>query len=138
MSHIRLRFPRDSGLEYDALLKPSKIINEDSVMSKIHMMALYRVRREKLDEVREAVADFVAAVKENEPGTLFYEAYQGVGDLSFFHVMTFEDEAAEENHRRTPHMEAFVKKLYPSCEEEPGFVNLDLIGSNVRQEQNRG
>ncbi len=101
-------------------------------MSHIHMMAIYRVRREKLDEVKKAVAEFVSAVKKNEPGTLFYEAYQGVEDLSFFHVMTFEDEAAEGNHRRTPHMEAFVKKLYPSCEEEPGFVNLDLIGSNVR------
>ena len=101
-------------------------------MSKIHMLALYRVKKEKLKEVKDAVAVFVDCVRKNEPGTLFYEAYQGRGDLAFFHIMTFEDEAAEEYHRRTPHMETFVQKLYASCEEEPGFVNLDLIGSNVR------
>jgi len=96
------------------------------------MLALYRVKKEKLKEVSEAVSEFVAAVREKETGTLFYEAYKGRGDVSFFHVMTFEDEAAEENHRMTPHMEAFVKKLYPGCEEEPGYVDLELIGSNVR------
>ena len=101
-------------------------------MSKIHMLALYRVRKEKVREVREAVAEFVAAVRENEPGTLFYEAYQGRGDVSFFHIMTFEDGESEEAHRQTPHMEIFAGKLYPHCEEEPGFVDLDLIGSNVR------
>ena len=101
-------------------------------MSKIHMLTLYRVKREKLKEVRKAVAEFVGCVKESEPGALFYEAYQGRGDVAFFHIMTFEDEAAEESHRRTPHMEAFVQKLYPNCEEEPGFVNLELLGSNVR------
>jgi quinol monooxygenase YgiN len=106
-------------------------------MPKIHMLALYRVKKEKLKEIKESVAEFVTAVKENEPGTLFYEAYQGRGDVSFFHVMTFEDEASEESHRQTPHMEAFVKKLYSGCEEEPGFVDLDLIGSNVREGQNR-
>ena len=101
-------------------------------MSKIHMMAIYRVKREKLKEIREAVVQFVTAVKENEPGTLFYEAYQGKGDLSFFHVMTFEDGDSEERHRNTPHMEIFARKLYPNCEEEPGFVELELVGSNVR------
>ena len=101
-------------------------------MPKIHMLTLYRVKKEKVKEVREAVTEFVAAVRENEQGTLFYEAYQGRGDVSFFHLMTFEDEASEESHRETPHMEAFVQKLYPNCEEEPGFVDLDLIESNVR------
>ena len=101
-------------------------------MDKIHMMALYRVKKDKLPEVKEAVSQFVAAVKENEPGTLFYEAYHGQGDLSFFHVMTFEDSTAEEGHRQTPHMEDFVRKLYPNCEEEPGFVELEIVGSNVR------
>ncbi len=99
---------------------------------KKHMMAIYRVKEEKLDQVREAVAEFVDAVKTNEPATLFYEAYQGVGDISFFHVMTFENEEAEEAHRITPHMAAFVQKLYPDCEEEPGFVELELVRSNVR------
>ena len=101
-------------------------------MSKVHMMAIYRIKEDKLEEVEAVVTEFVAAVKENEPETLFYEAYRGVGDVSFFHLMTFEGAYAEEKHRATPHMEVFVQKLYPLCEEEPGFVDLELIGSNVR------
>ena len=101
-------------------------------MSKIHMMALYRVKMDKVDEVRLAVREFIEAVRENEPGALFYESYQGKGDLSFFHLMTFEDGGAEELHRQTPHMAAFVQKLYPNCEDEPAFVELELVGSNVR------
>ena len=101
-------------------------------MSKIHMMAIYQVKIDKVDEVRLAVAEFIEAVKENEAGTLFYESYQGKGDLSFFHLMTFEDSVAEELHRQTPHMTTFVQKLYPNCEDEPSFVELELVGSNVR------
>ena len=46
-------------------------------MSKIHMMAIYQVKADKIDEVRLAVTEFIDAVKENEAGALFYEAYQG-------------------------------------------------------------
>ncbi|MGD8353934.1 MAG: antibiotic biosynthesis monooxygenase [Pseudomonadota bacterium] len=101
-------------------------------MSKIHMMAIYNVKADKVDEVRLAVSEFIDAVRENEPGTLFYESYQGKDDLSFFHLMTFENAVAEEIHRQTPHMETFAKKLYPNCVQEPGFVELTLVGSNVR------
>lgn len=99
---------------------------------KIHMLALYRVKEDKLDEVKEAVSTVVEAIKENEPGTLFYEAYQGQEDVSFFHIMTFENEEAESTHRSTPHMAEFAKVLYPNCVEEPVFVELDMIRSNVR------
>ncbi len=101
-------------------------------MSKVHMMAIYQVKEDKVDDVRFAATEFVEAVKENEPGTLFYESYQGKGDLSFFHLMTFENKVAEELHRKTPHMTAFEVKLYPNCEDEPVFVELELVGSNVR------
>jgi quinol monooxygenase YgiN len=101
-------------------------------MSKIHMMTIYQVKEDKIDGVRLAVSEFIEAVKEKEPGTLFYESYQGKGDLSFFHLMTFENKVAEELHRKTPHMTAFELKLYPNCEDEPGMVELELVGSNVR------
>ena len=101
-------------------------------MSKIHMMALYQVKENKVDHVRLAVSEFIDEIKEKEPGTLFYESYKGKDDLSFFHLMTFEDSVAEEFHRQTPHMADFVRRLYPNCVEEPGFVELELVGSNVR------
>jgi quinol monooxygenase YgiN len=101
-------------------------------MSKVHMMAIYQVKIDKVEDVRLAATEFVAAVKENEPGTLFYESYQGKEDLSFFHLMTFENKVAEELHRKTPHMKTFEQSLYPHCEAEPGVVELELVASNVR------
>ncbi len=98
----------------------------------IHIMALYRVKEDKLQEVITAVEEFVDAVKDNEPGTLVYESVRGKDDLSFFHIMTFQNEEAEESHRSTPHMSKWVKTLYPNCQEEPVFVELDLVRSNIR------
>ena len=63
---------------------------EEHVM--IHIMALYQVKEGKLTETISAVEEFVDAVKDNEPGTLVYEAVRGKDDLSFFHVMTFQNE----------------------------------------------
>ena len=60
---------------------------EVHMSKKVHMMAIYRIHPEKLEEVEQAVSEFVAAVKENEPEVLFYEAYRGRGDVSFFHIM---------------------------------------------------
>jgi len=98
----------------------------------IHLMAIYKVKEEKVAEVEQAVTEFVSAVKDNEPDALVYEAFRGKDDLSFFHIMTFAGDAGEEAHRSTPHMAKFVKTLYPNCTEEPAFVELDLIGSNIR------
>jgi quinol monooxygenase YgiN len=100
-------------------------------MSK-HMMTIYRVLDDKVDEVKTAVAEFVTTVKEKEPKTLYYEVFQGQGDVMFFHIMTFEDGVAEQSHRQTPHMKVFEQKLYPCCEEEPALVELDQVASNVR------
>ena len=101
-------------------------------MSKIYMLALYKVKPESLDEVRQAADRFVSEVKDKEPSTLFYEVYQGIGDNSFFHVMTFEDVDAEERHRTTPHMSNYAGILQEACEEDPVFVELNLLASNVR------
>ena len=98
----------------------------------VHLMAIYKVKEDKLEVVEKAVEEFVDAVKDNEPETLAYEAFRGKDDLSFFHVMTFAGEKAEEAHRSTPHMMKFVGFLYPNCVEEPVFVELDLVGSNIR------
>ncbi len=99
---------------------------------KVHMMTMYSAKIDKVEQVKEAITEFVIAVKENEPETLFYEAYQGKGDMTFVHIMTFENSVAEQKHRDTDHMGTFVQKLYPNCQDEPGFIDLELVKSNVR------
>ena len=97
-----------------------------------HVMAKYKAKRDKIGEVREAVAEFVDAVKKNEPGTLVYEAFQEVDGDSFVHIMTFKDDKAEQVHGSSDYVKKFVQLLYPYCDEEPVFTKLQLVRSNKR------
>lgn len=96
----------------------------------IHKIARYKVKPELLAEAHSFIREFVAAVKEKEPGTLSYNAYQERKSFYFFHVMTFADEQAEESHRNSEHLRKLIAALYPICEEPPRFGDLKLLASN--------
>lgn len=99
-------------------------------MGMIHKIARYKVKPEKLAEAHEAIKEFVAAVKENEPGTLLYHAYQERNSFHFYHIMTFADSKAEEAHRNSEHTKKLVAELYPICDEPPRFGDLKLLASS--------
>ena len=96
----------------------------------ISIIAQYRVKKDKLEIVKHAINDFVNAIKENEPGTLVYEAFQMPDKVSFIHFMSFKDETAQKKHEETKYLKKFVDILYPNCEQTPEFTNVDLIKSN--------
>ena len=89
-------------------------------------IAEFSVPEEHREDAREAIARFVVAVREHEPGTLTYRAFERPGGR-FLHLMTFEDEAAEDRHRRTEHVREFVDVLYPLCSREPVFTHVEEI-----------
>ena len=95
----------------------------------IFKMARYTVRPDKLEDVKNAIEEFVAEIKENEPAT-FYETYQEAAGSSFVHLMCFESEEAEAAHRNAPHTNTFVDQLSSSCENPPVFTDLSLLGSS--------
>ncbi|MDP3964085.1 MAG: antibiotic biosynthesis monooxygenase [bacterium] len=90
----------------------------------IAKIAEFTVKAEALEHCLEIIEDFIQHVRVKEPGTLFYRSYQMPDRVSFLHVMEFEDKTAAEHHRSTPHVKAFVKELYPLCEEEPEFTDI--------------
>jgi len=96
----------------------------------IHKMANFRVKSDRLEICKSAIARFIKAVRENEPNTLFYAGFQEPDQYSFVHLMTFKDVAAEKHHRGTPYVREFVEALYPNCEVEPSFKDLTLVESN--------
>ena len=98
----------------------------------IHRMAKYKVKKEKLEDVKNAIIEFVDAVKKNEPGTQVYEAFQEDDEVSFVHLMSFEDANARNIHRNSSYLKKFVDLLYPNCDEQPVFTDLHLIRSNRR------
>ena len=100
-----------------------------------HMMVRYRVKKEKLDEAKEAIVEFVAAVKVNEPGTLLYQVFEDSKDTEVvLHFMSFEDEYAQTIHRKSSYVKKFVDLIYPLCAEEPVFTSLNLIRESLGEE----
>jgi quinol monooxygenase YgiN len=97
-----------------------------------YTMARYTVRQDKLKEVRAALAEFVAAIREHEPRTL-YVVFREPGQPVFVHLMAFEHEAAERRHIQSRYNDLFVKRVYPCCRDRPVFTELDLHGASRTQ-----
>lgn len=94
---------------------------------KIHKIVEYTVKAEELDTVIKAIQNFIEAVRNNEPQTN-YQAYQLTEDnTKFIHVMSFMNTDAEEAHKNADYTRAFTDVLYPRCEQEPAFKDMDSI-----------
>lgn len=92
----------------------------------IRKMASYRVKKENLVEVIRAAREFIQAVQEEEPETI-YTAYRAGTGRDFVHFMAFIDEEAEQLHQAAPYTKKFTDLLYPACESEPVFTELFVI-----------
>lgn len=80
--------------------------------------------------VEAALRQFVAAVKENEPGTRIYTALQQKeSKTSFMTYFIFEDEKARDFHRSTDWVKHFTEIIYPQNEELVVFTEFRLIAS---------
>ena len=94
----------------------------------ISKIARYKVKPERVEEAKKYVSEFVERVKNNEMGTLVYEAYLLSDGVSFEHMMTFTDEEAEQIHTSSEYAKQFTAGLYPLCESEPGFETVKRMG----------
>ena len=94
----------------------------------IRKIARYVVKVNEIDNVKSAVEEFIAAIKDYEPETV-YHAYQADDDITFVHVMTFPDAEAEKNHSLAPYTSTFVDDVYPRCDETPVFTDLMLVST---------
>ncbi len=96
-------------------------------MRPIYLTARYRVKRESIEKVRNAVCDLVRYVKLHEPGITSYTAGQEVLDpYSFQHVIVFENEAALKIHQSSKASELFVNAVYPETLEPLEFKEYNL------------
>ena len=97
----------------------------------IKKIVQYRVKPEKIDNVKAAISEFVDAVKSNEPDTIYGSLVAGDG-VTFMHAMAFPDAAAEKLHREAPYTKQFVEVLYSSCEQDPEFVDVMVLRSTKK------
>jgi quinol monooxygenase YgiN len=95
----------------------------------IRKVVRYKVKEAELEPVEQAITEFVDAIAQNEPHTV-YEAYQSDDGVSFIHFMSFPDQEAEQKHQTAAYTMKFVQVLYPRCEEAPVFTDLKLVRSS--------
>jgi quinol monooxygenase YgiN len=96
-----------------------------------HRIARFKVRPAEVAAAEKAIIAFVAKVAE-EPGTLRYESFREADGVTYVHVMTFADDAAEADHGASDHVKKFNADLVPRCEVQPVFTDLKKISGAGR------
>ena len=98
----------------------------------IHELARYEVRPEALDEVLEAIHEFVAYVRTNEPGALRYEVWQESGHPTrFVHLFVWKNQEANRIHGQSAAVKKFAGILYPKCLAPVEFIEYKQIDANA-------
>jgi len=96
----------------------------------IHQTARFTVRLESLAKCEQAIREFVAYVKANEPGTLLYVSLQQHDDpTSFLHYFIFQDEAARDVHANSVGVKRFTDVLYPETLAPVEFVEYSVAAT---------
>ena len=98
----------------------------------IYQTAHYEVEPGAAAQVKAAIDEFVAYVRDNEPGTRFYAAWQQKDDPTrFVHLFIFEDEAAHRAHGQSAAVRAFEAVYRPHLVGGPVvFTDYELVAAN--------
>ena len=100
--------------------------------SEIHELASYEVRPEALDQCLAAIHEFVAYVRENEPGALRYEVWQeSERPTRFVHLFVWRDAEANRLHGESAAVKKFAGILYPKCLAPVEFVEYRQVDANA-------
>jgi quinol monooxygenase YgiN len=74
----------------------------------------YQVKASAVNKVTQAINEFVAYVKDHEPGTQMYLAWQQEDDPTrFLHLFIFEDAAAQKRHGESEAVRRFEAVYSP-------------------------
>ena len=98
----------------------------------IHELARYEVRPEALPQCLAAIHEFVAYVRDKEPGALRYEVWQEAGHPTrFVHIFVWKDAEANRIHGESAAVKKFAGILYPNCLAPVEFREYKQVDANA-------
>lgn len=100
--------------------------------NEIHELASYEVRPEALGQCLAAIHEFVAYIRENEPGALRYEVWQDTErPTRFVHLFVWRDAEANRIHGESAAVKKFAGILYPNCLAPVEFIEYKQVDANA-------
>jgi quinol monooxygenase YgiN len=85
----------------------------------------YKVKKKKLDKVKNFLSEYIETVHKNEPGVVDYKIYCEQDDPTYIvHLMSFVDKNAEKIHDKSEHMKKLKKALVPISKGKALYLNL--------------
>lgn len=101
----------------------------------IYQTAHYQVRPEAVADVKAAIAEFVAWIAENEPGSRVYASWQQQDDPTrFVHLFEFADADAQRRHGESAAVRAFEAVYQPHLVGGPvTFTDYELVAEVPHQ-----
>jgi len=102
--------------------------------NEIHELARYEVRPDALEQCLAAIHEFVAYVRQNEPGALRYEVWQEAErPTRFVHLFVWRDAEANRIHGQSAAVKKFAGILYPNCLAPVEFIEYTQVdAANTR------
>ena len=98
----------------------------------IHELARYEVRAEALDQCLAAIHEFVAYIRDNEPGAVRYEVWQDAQrPTRFVHLFVWRDAEANRIHGESAAVKKFAGILYPNCLGPVEFTEYKQVDANA-------
>lgn len=96
----------------------------------IYVTARFQVKPESVEKCKQAIDEFIAHVKQHEPGTLLYTSLQERDDPTrFLHTFIFRDEGAREIHSNSDAVKRFTSVLYPETLAPVEFIEYVVVAS---------
>ena len=98
----------------------------------IYQTATYQVKPQAVDKVKQAIEEFVQYVRDSEPGTRMYVAWQQQTDPTrFIHLFIFADEAAMSRHSESEAVKRFESIYSPELVGgDVVFTDFDQVATN--------
>lgn len=99
----------------------------------LYQTGAYKIRASGVEKVKKAIEEFVRYVKENEPGTKMYLAWQQKDEPArFVHLFIFEDAAAQERHGKSEAVRKFEAAYTPELVDgEVVFTDYEMIAGKL-------